>query len=161
MRAPEEPMDVDLDGLLCALVLAPRTFARNRFYPLFTQPEPRRIRRRAAQLRTMVRHLAAREGAAGNLLELAPSDHGCVVRYRVAPLKLERTMILDPLEIALARFALDRAALPGVLPVMTLTEEDRARVEGALAKLGKRLDPSGHDPAAEARSPGSFSPGEI
>jgi hypothetical protein len=29
---------IDRDALLCALVLAPTTFARNRFFALYTEP---------------------------------------------------------------------------------------------------------------------------
>ena len=57
-RRMTAPGDVDRGALLCALVLAPTTFARNRFYSLFTEPSARRTRSRAAQLRTIVRHFA-------------------------------------------------------------------------------------------------------
>jgi hypothetical protein len=154
--------DVDLEALLCALVLAPRTFARNRFYPLFTDPPARRVRRRAAQIRTMVRHLAGREGAGGDVMEIAQDGERVRVRYRIAPLRFERTMLLDALEIAIVRFALDRAAPRALAPGMALSDEDRRRVEEALAKLGKRLDePSNRPPVVEEGSPGSFSPGEL
>jgi hypothetical protein len=147
-----ESTRIDRDGLLCALVLAPTTFARNRFFALYTEPWARRTRSRAAQLRTIVRHLAALTPKP-ELHELLPlEDGGAVVRYGVPDLHFERTAILEPLELAVVRFALsrrprtvattsdgpcERSGLP-----IDATEEDRRRVEQALAKLSQRLGPS-------------------
>ncbi|KYF93391.1 hypothetical protein BE20_09455 [Sorangium cellulosum] len=55
---------IDLEALFVALVLAPSTFSRNRFYSLYADPEARRVRRRAALLRSIVRQLV---GGAGHL----------------------------------------------------------------------------------------------
>ena len=49
--------EVDLDALLAALILAPRTFSRNRFFTLFQNPEAAKIRRRAARVRGILRQL--------------------------------------------------------------------------------------------------------
>ncbi len=100
--------DVDGEALLCALVLAPLTFARNRFFALFTEPWARRIRSRAAQLRTIVRHFAGQQ-ARVQVRDMVFRDEGSVVlRYGVPHLALERTAMLDSLEIAVIRFALSR-----------------------------------------------------
>jgi hypothetical protein len=147
-----ESTRIDRDGLLCALVLAPTTFARNRFFALYTEPWARRTRSRAAQLRTIVRHLAALTPKP-QLHDLLPlEDGGTIIRYGVPDLRFERTAFLEPLELAVVRFALSRRPRavattsdgrcePNDLPIH-VTEEDRRRVEQALAKLSQRLGPS-------------------
>lgn len=138
---PDHTPSIDLDGLLSALVLAPRTFARNRFFWLFTQPGPRRARSRATQLRTVVRHLAGREGARGEVVREVKTDaERIVLSYRVPELGLLRTVTLDPLEASIVRFALHQA---GAEPWKVLAESDRHRVESALAQLGNHLDVNG------------------
>jgi hypothetical protein len=133
---------VDRDALLCALVLAPTTFARNRFFALYTEPWAKKTRSRAAQLRTVVRQLAALTPKP-ELRELVPLDNGGgIVRYGLPDLHFERTATLEPLELAVVRFALARR--PGALPegadsAMRLTDEDRKRVERALAKLSQKI----------------------
>jgi hypothetical protein len=141
------PADIDREALLCALVLAPFTFARNRFFALFTEPTARRTRSRAAQLRTIVRHFAAQQSPP-RVLDLARCEpSGVVLRYAVPHLALERTAMLEPLEIAVIRFALSRRPPSDELPPsMRVTGEDRGLVESALAKLGRRLGIDGIDP---------------
>ena len=141
--------DVDREALLCALVLAPFTFARNRFFALFTDPSARRTRSRAAQLRTIVRHFSAQQQLRAEVRDLAPREEGGVVlRYGVNQLALQRTAMLEPLEIAVIRFALSRrprASSDEIHDAMKLTDEDRRLVEGALSKLGRRLGLDGLD----------------
>jgi hypothetical protein len=131
--------EVDRDALLCALVLAPVTFSRNRFFSLFSLPWAHRTRSRATQLRTMVRHLAAADRWRAEVRDLRlASDGGVVLRYGVPGLSLERTAMLDPLEIAVIRFALSRRPRPTPDTgdgAMLVTADDRRRVEAALAKL--------------------------
>jgi hypothetical protein len=144
--------DVDRDALLCALVLSPVTFARNRFFALFNEPWARRTRSRAAQLRTIVRHFS-HERTAATLRELSPLEGGgLVLRYGIPRLSLERTAILDPLEIAVVRFALSRSHYLSdeVNAAMMATEDDRRRVETALAKLGRKL---GFEPSDSPETP--------
>jgi hypothetical protein len=133
---------VDRDALLCALVLAPTTFARNRFFVLYTELWARRTRSRAAQLRTIVRHLAAVTPKAV-LHEIVPvAEGGVVVRYAVPDLHFERTAMLQPLELSVVRFALARRPRPAPEvedPAMSVTDDDRRNVELALAKLGQKL----------------------
>ncbi|HKQ68057.1 MAG TPA: hypothetical protein VJT73_01895 [Polyangiaceae bacterium] len=146
---------VDRDALLCALVLAPVTFSRNRFFGLFTEPWARRTRSRAAQLRTIVRHFSSQKMGAV-LREVRPErDGSATVRYGVPDLALERTAMLDPLELAVVRFALSRrpeAISDESRSTMRLTDDDRARVETSLAKLGKRLG-QGFSSAAPSMQP--------
>src|SRR5262249_50251996 len=134
--------------LLCALVLAPRTFPRNRFFTLYAETWARRTRSRAALLRTIVRHLAAREPRSEICEVLALEDGGAVIRYRVPDLHFERTSLLDPLELSVGRLALARR--PVADPdaprhsaadhdAMRVSAEDERSVARALAKLSQKL----------------------
>ena len=133
--APATPSPrVDLDALLCALVLAPRSFARNRFFSLYEEPAARKVRRRAARLRAIVRLLAGlgRDGAEITG-EQVMFDGRVLLKYEVGSLALAHTLTLSALEAAALRFALHRSvgrALPA---------QDRATVEKALGGLGKGL----------------------
>jgi hypothetical protein len=130
--------EVDRGALLCALVLVPSTFARNRFFALFTDPSARKTRSRAAQLRTIIRHLS-HDTPGSRLHELSTTETGqTLLRYGVPRLKLERTSILEKLEVSLLRFAISRrqrAESDHLSPVLELQDEDRDRVVRALAKL--------------------------
>jgi hypothetical protein len=128
------PRDIHPDGLLCALILAPRTFARNRFFGLFEEPVNRRVRRRARHVRGILRQLMAtgRERAQiTGSLEL--EDGRLLLRYRIENLALERTTALSALEASVLNYALHRAGL------RELNDEDRTRVEDALKRLGPDL----------------------
>jgi hypothetical protein len=128
---------VDREGLLAALVLSPATYSRNRFFELYRDPEIRRVRRRATHIRGVVRHLLGTSPKGAPALEMAPAGEGRVeLCYQVAALGLRRTVVLDPLELSLVRFALARAEGPG-LPAAG--DPDRARVEAALARLRPQL----------------------
>jgi hypothetical protein len=119
----------DHDALLCALVLAPDAFSRNRFFELYEQPDVRRLRRRASRVRGILRQLTSGAEVTGEL-ELA--DGRRLLRYRIAELGLSRTAALSPLESATLRFSLARARRAPVDP------GDRAIVETALARLSER-----------------------
>jgi hypothetical protein len=135
---------VDADALLCALVLAPRTFARNRFFSLYTQATAKHARSRAAELRTIVRQLGGYKGIRASVRGLARGEGGFfVLRYAVPGIRLERTAVLDELELSLLRFALSRAAPGGAPGELGVTEDDRATVDRALSKLDEHLRPYG------------------
>jgi hypothetical protein len=120
----------DPDALLVALVLVPETFSRNRFFRLYEDPATRRIRRRAARVRGVIRQLLGTGRAKAELLGEAVMDDGRVLlRFRVQGMSFERTTALSALEAATLRYALNRAGAG------TLEEVDRRRVESALAKL--------------------------
>ena len=119
--------NVDTDALLCALVLAPRAFSRNRFFELFEAPEKRRVRRRATRVRGILRQLIAGAEITG---EIELDDGRRLLRYRMPELGLSRTAALSRLEFAALRYALDRGKK---------REPDadvRALVEDALSRLG-------------------------
>ena len=60
-------------------------------------------------------------------------DERLLLRYRIESLSLERTTALSGLEAATMAYALHRAGMG------ELTDEDRTRVEAALATLGPEL----------------------
>jgi hypothetical protein len=123
---------MDHDALLCALVLAPQTFSRNRFFALFQDPSLRRIRRRAARVRGILNQLL---GIGRNKAELIGEqvleDGQVLIRFRVEGLAYERTAALSALESAALRYALHRAGAG------TLEPADRELVLAALKKLGR------------------------
>jgi hypothetical protein len=119
--------DVDTDALLCALVLAPRAFSRNRFFELFERPDQRRVRRRATRVRGILRQLLAGAEITGEV-ELDDGRH--LLRYRVPSLNLSRSAALSRLEFATLRFAFDRSKK------REPDAEVRALVEEALGRLG-------------------------
>lgn len=125
---------VDPEALFCALVLAPRTFSRNRFYGLYEDPVLRKVRGRAARVRGIVRQLTGDGRQRGEIVGEQVLDDGRVlIRYRVAELAYSRTTALSALEAAALRYALHRAGAGAV------SEDDRARVEDALSRFGDEL----------------------
>jgi hypothetical protein len=121
--------------MLCALVLVPRAFSRNRFFRLHEGHEARRTRRRAARVRGVVRQMVGDGGRpkAEIVGEQILGDGQVLLRYRVEQLGLSRTVALSAIEASALRYALHRA---GILP---LDEADRVVVEDALRRLGDGL----------------------
>jgi hypothetical protein len=126
--------EIDREALLAALVLAPATYSRNRFFALYQDPEVYRVRRRASQLRSIVRHVTRADPAApGERVSFAPAAGDRVeLTYAVPALGLRRTALLDPIELSLVRFAMARASSTEGPPP---GDPDRARIEAALARL--------------------------
>lgn len=127
------PLALDPDALLVALVLAPATYSRNRFFEMYQDPAVRRVRRRAAHIRGVVRQVTAREGEP----RFSPvAEDRVELGYEVPSLGLRRTVLLDPIELSLVRFAMARARDAGSPPP---SDPDRIRVEEALARLAPAL----------------------
>lgn len=125
---------VDPDALLCALILAPRTLPRNRYFSLYEDATLRRVRRRAARIRGIVRQLCmSGHGGAEITGEQLLGDGRLLIRYGVRSLSLHRTAALSALEAASMRYAVHRVT------GAKLREEDRAMVEKALERLGAGL----------------------
>lgn len=146
-RAPKSRggHDVSPEALLCALVLAPNTFARNRFFGLYEDPVLRRVRRRAYHVRGVLRQLLGQGKERALLIgRLEMDDARVLIRYRIDNLKLERTTALSALESSVLSYALHRAGHGA------LEDEDRARVEEALRTLG---EPAPEKPVGDAPSP--------
>jgi hypothetical protein len=121
---------VDLDALLCALILAPNTFSRNKFFQLFEDERARRVRRRAARIRGIIRQLVGDGRSKAEIVgERVLCDGQVLLRYRVEDLDLYRSTALSELEAATLRYALWRAG------ESTLARADRDHVEAAFARL--------------------------
>lgn len=127
-------VQVDDDALLCALVLAPTSFSRNRFFGLFEQPERKKLRRRAARIRGIIRQLVHPDrGRAEIVGERVLEDGRVLLRYTLAEMGYARAASLSRLEAAVLRYALSRAGRSEV------PEIDRRMVEEALLRLGRGL----------------------
>lgn len=118
------------DALLCALVLAPSTYSRNRFFTLFTDTKAKRTRRRASKLRGIIRQLLGdafpkAEVVGEQLLE----DGQVMIKYQVKQIGFARTVALTSMEASVLKYALHRAE------GAPLENSDRERVEQALAGL--------------------------
>ncbi len=140
MSAPA-PVTLDREALLAALVIAPGTYSRNRFFDLYKDPDLHRVRRRAAQLRGIVRHVTRADPAEpGEILSVAPAgDDRVELTYAVPALGLRRTTLLEPIELSLVLFVMARAGCAGGPPP---GDRDRARIEAALARLVPALQPA-------------------
>jgi len=137
---------VDPEALLCALVLAPRTFSRNRFFEMYEDAPTRRAWRRAARIRGMVRQLSGVGQPAAEVVGEQIMDDGRVLlRYRLKHLGFTRTTALSALEAALLRYALHRAKQG------PLDAADRRRVHEALRRLGRGLVFVGEPPLDDPR----------
>ena len=129
------PASVDLDALLCALILVPTAFARNRFFKLFENPAALKVRRRASRVRGIVRQLCGTGRVKAEIIGEQVLDDGQVLlRYRVEEIGFLRTAALSRLEAATLRFALSRAGKG------SLDNADRELVENALERLSLNLN---------------------
>ncbi|MRG94040.1 hypothetical protein [Polyangium spumosum] len=166
----------DLEALLVALVLVPGTYARNRFFALYTDPAAARVRRRAQLLRSVIAEVTQRDPARrGHVVAIDEHEGGgASFTYVVPSLNLRRTTTLSELEFAIVRYTLSRrapAASPDETMFAPLGEDDpaRARIEDALRRLAPDLAALGAgDPLAvdegsdldEADDPDEHDPSE-
>ncbi len=97
---------IDLDALLVALVMVPTSYPRNRFYELHKLPAVKRVRRRAANLRSIVADLI--DGADG--VAVATWGSGFELRYALPGMLAERRARLDARELALVAAVVRRTA---------------------------------------------------
>lgn len=124
-------------ALLVALVLAPGTFPRNKFFELYKNEELLIARRRAQMIRSLVKDLTEpwplpkSAGAHSQpILEQQEEREGLFyLCYRVDELRYRRSAVLTLLEAATLRYALHRAGQG------TLAADDKDLVELELAKL--------------------------
>jgi hypothetical protein len=127
----------DPDALLVALVLAPATFSRNKFFEMFEEPELSHARRRAQFVRSVIKELTEPWPHPGEIpghtrpvIENQSEEDGHLhMTYRVDEFEYRRTAVLDPVEAAAFRYALHRVGHGEVRPA------DRALVEACLAKM--------------------------
>ena len=133
-KAPShKPPPLDGDALLCALVLAPGTYSRNRFFQLFEAPNLRRARRRAKRVRGIVRQLLGQGLTRAEIVGEQVLEDRVLLRFQVPRLNYQRTTSLEPLEAALIRYVLHKNLGSHI------REGDRELVETALSKLGDGL----------------------
>jgi hypothetical protein len=124
----------DRDALLCALILAPQAFSRNRHFWLFEDPDRRKVRRRAGRVRGIARQLLGRGAHNAEIVGQQVLEDGQVLlRYKVRELGYGRTAALSQLEAASLRFVLHRARGD------ELSEDDRELVETSLQRLSAEL----------------------
>ena len=135
MNHGAEALGIDREALLAALVIAPATYSRNRFFELYKDPDVYRIRRRASQIRSIVRHVTRVDPTqTGERIRFSPAGGDRVeLSYAVPTLGLRRTALLDPIELSLVRFAMARGT-----QIPPPDDPDRVRVEAALARLAPR-----------------------
>jgi hypothetical protein len=125
---------VDPDALLCALILAPRTFPRNRYFALFESSVAAKVRRRAARIRGIIRQLTSSGNERAEITgEQILEDGRLLIRFKVRGLSLYRTAALTALEAASLHYALHRAGAG------KLDSAERRLVERTLERLGDGL----------------------
>jgi hypothetical protein len=131
MSAAAQPQEiVDEAALMVAMAIAPGVYARNRMFAFYKHAGVARARARAATLRGLVRQL---RGNKGEITDFAfQRAHGqCLVRYRIARIRLERHVELTELEAACFAYLAERAGVTAV----DAHPADRAAVEAALRRL--------------------------
>lgn len=128
------------------MVLVPQTYARNRFFRLFDDPEYAHLRSRAKTVRGLIRELLGSGARKAEVVETHVLDDRVLMRVLVAGLNYERTTALSLLEAALVNFAVHRArSLPA-------PAEDESLVLKCLEKLGQGVTDALHaNPAAPSR----------
>lgn len=118
---------LDPDALLCALVLTPTAWSRNRFFALFQEPALHHARRRASILRGLLRQIRKYPGSSLRFVERP--DGAVTLELTVESLGYRRSSVLSAMERALVEYAIARGAGLPTPP------EARAKVEAALAKM--------------------------
>jgi hypothetical protein len=128
---------IDPEALLVALIIAPATYSRNKFFELFQNDSLRHARRRAQLVRSVIKDLTEPWPYPG---EIPPhpqavieaqveQEDGLHLTYAVEELGYRRSTILTAIEAAALRYALSRAGKSEV------STQERALVESCLARL--------------------------
>jgi len=113
------------------MVLVPQTYARNRFFRLFDDPEYAQLRKRAKTVRGLIRELLGSGARKAEVVETHVLEDRVLMKVQVSGLNYERTTALSPLEAALVNFAVHRArSLP--IPM-----DDESLVRKCLSELGQ------------------------
>lgn len=133
----------DPDALLVALVVAPGTYSRNKFFSLFETPALKNARRKAQLVRSIVRDLTEPWPHRGEfpvrptprVLEESQHEGKLHLTYVVDELGYKRRAILSAVEAAAMRYALCLARNVDVESC------DRETVETCLARLAPGQPP--------------------
>ncbi len=131
------------DALLVALILAPSTFSRNKFFEMFQQEQHRMARRRAQLVRSVIKDLTEPWPHPGEIpgrpsavvVEEVMHESSFTLTYVVEELGYRRSVMLTHLEAAALRYALERAG------VGKASASEKALVDLNLAKLNE-LEPA-------------------
>jgi hypothetical protein len=124
----------DLEALTAAMATVPLLYSRNRLFTLFKEPIVRRARMRARLVRGLVRFIGRTDAE----VDLTASEDRVRVGYRIPRLRLSRSVTLTDFELALLRTLLAKGPHPVALAAK---EDDRPRVDAALARLPKEAVP--------------------
>lgn len=149
---------LDPEALLVAMVIAPGIYSRNRFFDLHHDADVRGVRRRAAQLRSIVGHfVGAASGIEGDVPRLLPAAGGRIeLSYAVPALGVRRRAVLEPIELALIRVIVARGARAQA-GELTPSPSDSARIKAVLARLVPSPNSKGnhatHDLSASSMRP--------
>jgi hypothetical protein len=125
---------VDREALIVGMTLVPGLVSRNRSFALFENPEVRRARVRAALLRGIVRQLTGIQGRIESLGVVAATG-ARELRYSVPGLRMQRRALLTDIEYACVAYLAGRAGVAD----LRASDDDRARIEAALRRLGEGL----------------------
>ena len=138
-RAPASA--IDREALTIGMTVVPGLYSRNKMFLLFTDPEVRRARARSSTLRGVVRQLSGASGAVTRLEIIRGGGSGrtCVLRYRIASIKLDRRLELSETEVACVTYLSSRAGNAN----LRASERDRALIDASLARLSLGLRLSG------------------
>ena len=115
------------------MVLVPQTYARNRFFKLFDDPEYAHLRKRAKTVRGLIRELLGSGARKAEVVGTQILEDQVLMRIQVVGLNYERTTALSVLEAALVNFAVNRARAIPTPP------EEEALVLTSLEQLGRGL----------------------
>ena len=137
---------VDRESLAIAMAVVPGIYSRNRYFAFYGDPEVRRARTRAAVLRGLVRQLSGALGEVENV-SLARGERGCELKYSIASLRIERKVSLSDLEAACVAYLAARAGI-ACGASLRASDEDRAKIDGALKRLAVGLRLSGIESGA-------------
>jgi hypothetical protein len=127
-------MRAEGEALVIGMTLVPSLFSRNRSFALFEDPELRRVRRRAAMLRGIVRQLSGAQGPIESL-RIARGSPGCELSYCLPGMKMRRCASLSDVELACVHYLVGRAGVAG----LRATDQDRATIDAALRRLAAGL----------------------
>src|SRR5689334_20990395 len=135
MTSADGAFPLDEDGLLCALVLVPSTYSRNRFFRLYEQPAMRAVQRRARIVRGLARQLLRASDGFRSVVR-RPAG-GVEVEIVVPSLGYRRRSLLTEMEYDLLLYLVNRIGR-GADPEAAAA---RTRVEGALERLSGLAGP--------------------
>jgi len=135
------PSAIDREALTVGMTVVPGLYSRNKMFTLFTDPDVRLARTRSATLRGVVRQLSGASGPATRIEVIRGGGSGrtCLLRYRIASIKLDRRLELSETEVACVTYLVGRAGHGS----LRASERDRALIDAALARLSLGLRLSG------------------